>query len=201
MSKILIASLWTPEPVLKCITKFGADKLYVLVDKDDKPEQKTALNLIKESIGKVILITVVKIDQYDIIDVASKTVKIIDTETDQKDKIYIDITAGRKPIAMGLLFASYTRTNRINTVAYVTEENKDVISLPKLSFKLTESQRKILEYLEKNNKFISYSKFAEHLKISRAMLYNNIKELSDTNLIYQDDEGIKLSDAGKIAIL
>ena len=41
-----------------------------------------------------------------------------------KDEIYVDITAGRKTKALGLLFGSYARINRVKKIMYVKEEDK-----------------------------------------------------------------------------
>jgi len=120
----------------------------------------------------------------------------------KNDEIFINITSGRKTKALGLLFAAYARCNRIKKIAYNPEEDKTaVVWLPKLSFKLNESQKKVLTALaEKDYSKISLIELADKIGISRAMLYRNIDELRDMGYISTED-GLILTDAGKIACL
>jgi CRISPR-associated protein Csa3 len=199
MSKVLIATLYSPNPVLLSATKISAERLILLIDKTPDKEQKESLKIISDSLGRVMEVKTVKIDVYDIIKTATKCVEIIDL-TPKDDEVYINITSGRKTVAIGLLFAAYARSDRIKKIAYNTEEDENkVIYLPKLTFNLTESQIKVLEYISEGN-FKSLMDLSNKIDISRGMLYRNVKELKDLNLIDTDD-GIKLTDAGKIARL
>lgn len=201
MSKVLISTLYNPDPVLLAANRLGPDRLIVLIDKKPDDRQEKALKLIKESLGRVIDIKEVKTEIYDIVEVAKKCVEIIDL-LPKDDWIFINITAGRKTKALGLLFAAYCRSDRVKKIAYNPEEDKSsVVYLPKLSFKLTESQKKILELLgEKEYKDISYSELADKIKSSKAMLYRNIDELRDLDLV-STEKNLKLTDAGRIARL
>ena len=144
-------------------------------------------------------IKTVETDVYDIVEVAKGTVKIIDLLSD-KDEIYIDVTAGRKTKALGLLFGAYARSDRIRRIMYVKEENKQVVNLPKLSYSITPGQHKIIEFLLKNE-VRSMSEFAEKVDVSKAMLYKHIKELKDMDVIEDTTEGFKLTDYGRIVVL
>ncbi len=201
MAKVLIATVYSPDPVLLASHRLGPERLVLLIDNKPDKEQTKSLKIIKESLGRIIDIKEVKTDLYNIVEVAKKSVEIIDMQP-KDDEIYINITSGRKPKALGLLFAAYTRCDKIKKIAYNPEEDKTaVVYLPILSFKLTESQKKVLEILddEKNSK-LSFKDLAEKAGVSRAMFYRNIDELKDMNLVVTDD-GIKLTDAGKIARL
>jgi len=146
--KVLIATLYSPEPVILAITKLGPERIILLIDKESNKEQDASVKLIQESIGKVIDIKVVKTDVYNIVEVARECVKIIDLEPDENE-IYVNITSGRKTKAIGLLFAAYARHERVKRIGYNPEEDKGtVIYLPRLSFRLTESQKKILEEID-----------------------------------------------------
>ncbi|MBW6461928.1 MAG: winged helix-turn-helix transcriptional regulator [DPANN group archaeon] len=85
-------------------------------------------------------------------------------------------------------------------IVYITQKDKEIIALPKLSFNLSTTQRSLLNYLEKNE-ISNYTKLAEIIGISRAMLYNNIKDLVNTGLISETENGIKLTEIGIIAIM
>ena len=133
MTKILIATLYIFEPVIAAATKISADRLILLIDHEPDETQQKSLDIIKQSLGSVLEIKTVETDVYDIVEVTKETVKIIDLLSD-KDEIYIDVTAGRKTKALGLLFGAYARSDRIRRIMYVKEENKQVVNLPKLSY-------------------------------------------------------------------
>ena len=197
--KVLIATLYNPEPVILATTRLGPERLILLVDKEPSKEQENSLKVIQDSLGKVIEVKVVKTDVYDIVNVATKCVEVIDLQP-KDDSIYINITAGRKTKAIGLLFAAYARHERVKKVAYNPEEDRNaVVYLPRLSFKLTESEKKVLEYIY-SGKYERISDLSKKIDLSTAMLYRAIDELKDKDLI-TTEEGLKLTDAGKIARL
>jgi len=199
MAKVLIATLFHADPVLLATNRLGPDKLILLVDEKPTEEQVKSLKLIKGSLGRVISVEEVKTEVYDIVAVAEKCVEIIDSQS-KYDILYVNVTSGRKTKAMGLLYAAYTRINRIKKIAYNPEEDKtSVVYLPKLSFKLTENQKKILEIIGKKT-FKTPAELAGKVKMSRAMLYRNIDELKDLGYL-ETEEGIRLTDAGRIARL
>jgi len=199
MTKVLIATLYSPDPVLLAANRLGPERLILLIDKDPDETQKDSLKLIKESIGRVVDVKTVKCDVYNIVEVAKKCVEVIDMQP-REDKVYINITSGRKTKALGLLFAAYARCDHIRKIAYNPEEDKNaIVYLPKMSFKLTESQKKVLEAIDKKS-FKNFTDLAEQIGISRAMLYRNIDELRDMDFITTEDT-LELTDAGRIARL
>ncbi len=199
--KVLIATLFSPEPVLLATTRLGPERLILLVNKEPTKEQEASLKLIQDSLGKVIDVKTKKTDTYDIVQIAKDCVEIIDMQP-QEDTIYVNITSGRKTQAIGLLFAAYARHDKVKKIAYNPEEDKSsVVYLPRLSFKLTDSQKKILEEIG-NSKYDSIGDLAKKIDLSTAMLYRAIDELKDMDLVSTETEdGIKLTDAGKIARL
>lgn len=199
MTKILIATLYVFEPIIASATKMSADRLILLIDKNPDKKQLESLEILKKSLGSVMEITTVETEVYDIVKVAKETVKIIDLLSD-KDEIYVDITAGRKTKALGLLFGSYARTDRIKKIMYVKEEDKSIVSLPKLSYSITPGQYKIVHYLHKNS-IVSMIDLANKIDISRAMLYKHIKELKDMDVVENTKEGLQLTDYGRIVVL
>lgn len=200
MAKVLIATIYSADPVLLAATRHGTDRLILLIDNKPDKEQEKSLKLIKESLGRVIDIKTVKTEIYDIVKIATKCVEIIDL-CPKEDSISINITSGRKTKAIGLLFAAYARCDRIDKIAYNPEEDRSkVVYLPKLSFRFTESQKRILEYL-KAGEYENLSDLADKVELSRAMLYRNIKELEDLGFIESKDGCFELTDAGKIGVL
>ncbi len=202
VKKVLIATLYNPGPVILATTRLGPDRLIVLIDKEPNKEQQESFKLIENSLGTVIDLKAVKTEVYDVVEVAKKCVEIIDMQP-KDDIIYVNITSGRKPKALGLLFAAYARHDKVKKIAYNPEEDKNsIIYLPRLSFKLTESQKQILEKIE-SNKYESISDLAAKVEMSTAMLYRAIDELKDMDLIDEDkdNKAFKITDAGKIARL
>lgn len=201
MTKVLIATLYSPEPVLLAANRLGPDRLILLTDQKSDKEQEKSYKLIKESLGRVVDVKKVPTEVYNIVKVAEKCVEIIDMQP-KDDEIYINITSGRKTKAIGLLFAAYARCTKVKKIAYNPEEDETaVVWLPKLSFKLSESQKGVLNTLaEKDYSKISLTELADKVGISRAMLYRNIDELRDMGYISTED-GLILTDAGKIARL
>jgi len=197
--KVLIATLYSSDPIMLATTRLGPDRLVLLIDKESNPEQEKSLKLIKDSLGNVIDVQTMKTYVYDIVKVAKKCVDIIDLQP-KDDVIYVNITSGRKTKAIGLLFAAYARHERVKRIAYNPEEDKTaVIYLPRLSFQLSESEKKVLE-LVGNGNYENTMDLAKKIKLSTAMLYKAIDELKDKDLI-TTEEGFKLTDAGKIARL
>jgi CRISPR-associated protein Csa3 len=198
--KVLIATVYHPEPVLLASTRLGPERLILLASKDSDKTQEASVKLIQESLGKVIDVKVIKIDLYNIVEIAKKCVEIIDMQPSEDD-IYVNITSGRKTQAMGLLFSAYARHDRVKKIAYNPKEDKNnaIVYLPRLSFKMTDSQKKILEEIG-NKKYNSIGDLAQKIELSTAMLYRAIDELKDMDLV-STENGIELTDAGKIARL
>ena len=197
MAKILISTIYSPEPVLYACTKTSPDKLILLItDKKDKTTTE-AVKLIQNSIGKVITVALETIPEYDVVEIAKITVGIIDKQS-KDNQIIINITSGRKTQSMGVIYGSYARNKYIHKINYYPEEKNQVIQLPIMNFKLTESQSNILKYLNKNN--LSYAALATKTKLSTAMVYRAIDELQNQSLVERTEKGsLSITDAGKIA--
>ena len=199
MAKVLLATIYEFESVMASATKSGADRLVLFVDKEPDERQQRSLDIIKKSLGTVLEITTVAIELPDIFEVAGEAVKVIDLLSD-KDEIYVDVSAGRKTKALGLLFGAYARTNRIKRIMYVKEEDKSIISLPRLSYSVTSGQRKVVMHLL-NHEIHSMSQFARKIRLSKAMLYKHIRELKKMDVIEEEKNGLKVTDYGRIVVL
>jgi CRISPR-associated protein Csa3 len=199
--KVLIATLYSHEPVMLAITRLSPDRVILLLDKEMDKQQEESLKLIEKSIGNVIDIKTKKTGVYDIVEIAKDCVEIIDMQP-KDDTIYVNITSGRKTKAIGLLMAAYARHDKVKGIAYNPEEDKSsIVYLPRLSFKLTETEKKILELIDEG-KYKSISDFAGKIDLSTAMLYRAIGALEDLDLVRcSDDKGYILTDAGRIARL
>jgi len=197
MTRVLVTTTYSMDSIVFAITKFSIERVYLLIDrKPDEVQQKT-ISAIKDSYANVLEIKEKKIEKYDIVSIAKDIADLIDAISN-KDEIFVNVTPGRKTQALGVVFACYARHMRIKKLFYVAdEEPKEMITLPLLSFELTESQKDILRHIEK---YEHLAEMSVELDTSRAMLYRNIKDLKAKGLI-EENGGLKLTDAGKIAKL
>ena len=193
MSNILLSTIYDDNSVIFSIKKFDIDKVILLVDKKPDNIQNTSIKSIRNIFNNL----EEKIDIYNITDIVKKVVDIIDSIS-EKDNIFVNITSGRKTQSLAVVFATYQRSRKINKIIYITEEKKDTIVLPILSFDLTTSQLEILKNIDKMD---SINKLEKRLEIGRAMIYRNIKDLQNRGFVEKTKNGLKLTEAGKIAIL
>jgi CRISPR locus-related DNA-binding protein len=199
MKKILISPIYDNESIMICATKLSIDKIFLLIDKVPNEKQKKSINLIKNSLGKVVEIVEKKIEVYDILETAKLSVKILDS-IPEGHEVYINITPGRKTQGLGLSYGAYARSEKVNAILYVTEEKKEMIYLPKLSYDLTSTQRQMLELI-KLKEFQSVSNISEKLDSSTSITYRNYQTLLSKGMILKTKEGVKLTDFGKLALL
>ncbi len=197
--KILIATIYQPHAILTICNKFAIESVIALIDEKPDKTMLESIRIIEESLGKILIFKTQVTDLYNILSVASEIVNTID-EIPERDEIYIDITSGRKPKSLGLLYGSYARANRIKQITYVQEENNQPILLPKMFYPINESQLQILHII-KNNQEINTAGIAKKIKFSRGLVYRYIKELTEINVITKDNEQIKLTDFGEIVLL
>lgn len=199
--KTLIATLYHPDAVVFTITKLGPDKIILLIDKKPDAVQKKSIETIHSSFGKVLEVVEEKTEPFDVVEIARACVKIIDREQKAGNTIYANITSGYKTKAIGLLLACYARHDFVKKIAYNPYDDKNaVVYLPRLSLKLSDSQKAVLEQLEAG--CTKATEIAEKLKISTAMTYRAISELEDLDMIERDENNtLCITDAGKIARL
>ena len=197
---VLIATLHSSKPVLFAIYKLSPKKLFLIFEKTPDKQIKESLKLIKERHKDFVEIEEVRVDdKFDVYDIASKCADVID-KIDKNDTIHVNITSGTKPIAIGLMFASFARATRIKKIAYNPYDNpENVFYLPKLQFNLTKTQKELLEKIAMGG-FKSPSQLAKKVDMSASMLYKNMKDLEDIGLVSLED-GIKITDAGRVVRL
>lgn len=179
------------------------DELVLLVDKKEKKDQIESVEKIKEKYSSLIKVKTVKIDLFDVPKIVEECVDIIEN-IPSENEIYIHINDGRRTQTIGLLFAAYVKFKKVNGIYYLLDEpdkEKLSIELPKLSFGLNESQKKLLRmFFQNKNEYKTLKNLAIKLDQSRPLLYKNLKELEERGMIKKNDK-YYLTDAGKIAML
>ena len=121
-----------------------------------------------------------------------KTALIFARETGAVDTLsYIQLTGGKSELAeneldllnnAGILVR---KGKKIEATYYVLNENfgqKNAVSSEKVTEKVTETQKQILEIL-KSNSHITQSELAEMIGISRVHINKNMAKLQDMNII------------------
>jgi CRISPR locus-related DNA-binding protein len=195
MARVLITPIYETDSIVLAINRFTIDRIFLLVSKKSDDKQQDAVKSITEHYSKIIDIKEKKIELYDLVETAHQVKDIIDDQSNT-DEIYLNISTGRRTQAMGVLFAGYKRPSRIKKIFYVTEDTHEVITIPTLSFDITDAQQKILDNIEDIDKI---SQMSNEIDVSKAMVYRAIKELKDKGLIEETTNGHKLTEAGKIA--
>jgi len=197
METTLISTVYSIEPVMICITQFSPRKVVLIMEEEPPREKEQVKEIIEDTLGKFIKVQIKETSLYDVVQIAKDTVDAIDEERAEGRKVVINISGGRKTQALGVLFGCYARNNDVQRIAYVTEEEGEVIDLPILSFGISKTKKKLLEELKKGE--TSVKNLALKLGISRGMTYNHIRELRNMGFI--DPEKLEITSAGEIAIL
>lgn len=195
-TKVVISTLYSFEPVIAGTVMLGANQLILLKDLTHSKQQKEAEERIIAALGDYVKIETVKTATYDIFQVSSDVVSLIDSFDDTTD-IYLNVSAGRKTKSLGLMFAGYARSERINKIVYITKENKELITLPNIPFDVSEKHKKILSHFI-DPKTQSLKEIYKSTGISRATLFLILKEFKRKGFL---DENNNISTAGRIALL
>lgn len=197
MDYTLISTIYSIEPIMVCITQFSPKKV-VLLREEDAPQAKLKVeNIITETVGNFIDIETKITSLYDVVRIAKDTVDVIENEKAHHRKLFVNISGGRKPQALGALFGCYARHGDIERIVYVTEEDSQTINLPILNFGLSPTKRMVLEELQNDGK--SVKNLAIKIGISRGMTYNHIRELREMGFI--SPEKLEITTAGQLAII
>jgi len=197
MEYTLISTIYSIEPIMVCITQFSCKKVVLLREEDAPREKLQVEQIIKDTVGNFIEIETKITSLYDVVRIAQDTVDVIENERTNNRNIFVNISGGRKPQALGALFGCYARHRDIERIVYITEEDSQVIDLPILNFGLSATKRVVLEKLKDNGE--SVKNLAMKIGISRGMTYNHIRELREMGFIAPDQ--LKITTAGKLAII
>ena len=197
MEYTLISTIYSIEPIMVCITQFSCKKVVLLREEDAPREKLQVEQIIKDTVGNFIEIETKITSLYDVVRIAQDTVDVIENERTNNRNIFVNISGGRKPQALGALFGCYARHRDIERIVYITEEDSQVIDLPILNFGLSATKRMVLEKLKNDGE--SVKNLAMKIGISRGMTYNHIRELREMGFIAPDQ--LKITTAGKLAII
>ena len=197
MKNTLISTIYSLEPVMTCITQFSPNKV-ILIREEDAPDKiKEAERMLRETVGKVLEIESKPTSIYNVVMVARDIALIIEEESAHGRKIFVNISGGRKPQALGALFGCYARQDMVEKIVYITEEDKNIIDLPILNFGISKTKRSNLEEIQSGENNVQ--NLSTKIGISRGMTYNHIRELREMGLV--DPDYLKITSAGELAII
>ncbi len=200
--RVVISTIYEGYAIRHAIPKLSPDKLILLIDEpaDEKKKEKMyeVIKSLKDFFKEAIEIETNKISSYDLPKIMGEVINIIDKENKEDNKIIIHITEGRKITSLALLFAAYTRKEKIEASYYITEEEHKLINLPMLNFEFNGKKKILLNEIFKNN--TEPYKLMEKLEIGKSALYQNIQELKKEGYL-EDSKELKLTELGKIMIL
>ncbi len=194
----LVSTIYTLEPVIVCVTRLSPSKLILLTEEGAVEKKLRSEQTIEDTFGKIIEIQKKNTSLYDPVRVAQDVAKLIEEEHSQGNHVMINVSGGRKPQAFGALFGAYTRSDMVKRIVYVTEEDNLIIDFPILSFNISNTKKIILEHIESG--MSSVQDIAIGVGISKGMAYNHLRELKAMGYI-TDEDGYKITDAGKIAVI
>lgn len=163
---------------------------------DDK--KRSSEDTLELTFGKVLKMEKKVTSLYDTVRVAQDVVNIIEEEHASGNKILINVSGGRKPQAFGALFGAYARSDMVDRIVYVTEEDNSIIDFPILGFNISDTKKKILENIQSG--ITSVSEISKSVDISKGMAYNHLRELKAMGYISGED-GYTITDAGRIAVI
>ncbi len=194
----LISTIYALEPVIFCITRLSPSKIIILTEENTDDKKVRAEQTIIDTFGKIIEIEKKITSLYNTVQVAQDVSDLIEKEHARGNQIIINVSGGRKPQAFGALFGAYTRSDMVQRIVYVTEEDNFLIDFPILSFNISDTKKAILEQIRSG--VTSVAAIAVNVGISKGMAYNHLRELKAMGYITGED-GYSITDAGKIAVI
>ena len=200
--RVVISTIYEGYAIRHAIPKLSPDKLILLIDEptEERKRQKMygVIKSLKDFFKEAIEIETIKISPYNLPKIMGEVIKIIDKEAKKNNKIIAHITEGRKITSLALLFAVYTRKEKIEGAYYITEEEHRLINLPLLDFQFNGTKKDLLNEISKNN--IEPDKLMNKLDIGKSALYQNITELKKEGYL-EDNKELKITELGKIMAL
>jgi CRISPR-associated protein Csa3 len=193
---VLITPIYKSQNILRAVAKVKVDKVILVADVEDNSEDvDNAIEEIHETLDDIVEIEVVRADPYDMPDIVSKVSKKIEQE--KENKISLNVTPGRKIQAFSLAFAGFSNQDDIDEIFYLKEEGGK-LHIPMLEISMSENKKKVLSGISEGS--TNVDSLEANMDISKTMIYNHIKDLKENGYIIEEDDGIKITEAGELMI-
>lgn len=175
-----------PAGIIESIKKFSCDKLILVADERAK---KTVVPKVKETARSLNLTTeVITIDPYNVIDTVGKLKELI--QIHKEDNIIINITDGRKTMAIAGAIAGIVSGDKVDQVIYITEETHEVISIPRLlnpDKLLRPEKREILKILSQKGT-LTAEELRETIGSQMQVTWKHLRELEEIGYVESSGE-------------
>ncbi|MFH1306359.1 MAG: CRISPR-associated CARF protein Csa3 [Candidatus Micrarchaeota archaeon] len=193
----LIATFYSYKPFFAGAHAFSPKNI-ILVSPANLPSKeendvKKAFEEVKKNFGEVAKIRMVRLDEKNILKVASETAKLLE----QNSGAIVNISGAWKLLAQGVLYGCYARPDYVKKIVCNIIDMKDFVELPKLSYGLSTAKKELLERISKRNGK-SIAQIADELDKTPGMLYQHLKELKSLGFV---DEEFKITMAGRLGLL
>lgn len=182
--KIMIATVYSYEPIIKSVISLGTEKLILIIDNNPNQEQELGINKIKETLSEYVEIILFKTKNYNLLEIIKNIVELIDNLN--TNNLILNISSGRKTKALGLMYAGFCRKNLISRIIYVTKENSEILDLPILDIKITKNEKHLLLEISKNNVF-NINDVRGKMNISKSQIYKILENLRLKGLVDQNN--------------
>jgi len=199
VGKIIISTIYSGHAIKVALSKLGADKLILVTDEISHPTKENAVAELKQVFKDVLKIDTLKINSYNLSEIAETVTKKIDEEFKEGNEIVLHLSEGRKTTFLALLFAGFLRKEKVKGAYYITEETNQLISLPLIELSIGETKKEILKQIEKGNGVAKDLK--EKLDVNQSAVYQHLQELKKEGYISNEEDGLKLTELGRIMIL
>lgn len=201
-SLTIISSFYNTDPVMPALHKLSPNKLILVIngeETDPKAKTEVAENVekLRSLFSKVMEITVEKADVFDPVATAEKVTKLIEAERKAGSKVIVNVTGGRKILALGVLFGAFARFSEVERIVYGAEFDSQLYDLPKMSFNVGNTKVKILAKLAGKAK-LSPAELGDAVGINTAMAYVHLRELKAQGYV---NENYEITSAGRLALL
>jgi len=198
----MITSIYSGDAIKEAILKLSPTDIILILEEEDPPITKQeAIKTLKKFFSQNINFSELKLTSlYDLANITKKIVNKIDDIGDEI--IFIHISEGRKTVSFAMSFAAYLRKNKIEGLYYVIEENNQLLKMPLLNmFKLNETENKILENISKEDKSLINLLDNITKDKSRSVFYKYLKKLQEESYITIENNIVKITPFGKIALI
>ncbi len=200
MVNVMIATVgFEPEPLIIGIQAFNIKRMILIREADPPSEIRKVENMIASTFGSIIDIVIKEIpNSYDIVGLVDLVTYLVRSEYDKDNAIYVNITGGRKIASIGALLGVFKDADKVKEVFYVTEEERGILPLPKISWTLERTKYNLLTLIDEGTSDVDTLK--DELEISRVMTYAHLRDLKDQGLIVESPNGYELTLAGKLLL-
>ncbi|RLG14595.1 MAG: hypothetical protein DRN66_01555 [Candidatus Nanohalarchaeota archaeon] len=202
----MAASGFAPKPILRGLVRYGAKKLY-LFPLPDETSKLTLKNILEHTHDLGIEVNVISKNQYKIGGLIKEMRTIISKEHEGNNKIYINLSGGRKTQSFSLYIASCLEGTKVSKAFYINEEENEFIEVPlirsSVNTLLSKEKLEILQ-ITNNKKLVTNVMLTKILGKTKPLIHNYLKELESLGYLSSTKRGkefvYEITEAGKMLL-